>query len=253
MTNPVDAAVKRPFPAKNQLPLTPMSFCSGEPKLAAKLKQDIKPELKLLCDGTQATALFSEMLTTAYNGTNGINYKPIKVGQSTLAGWVDVNVAYSMRLKKSAVNALRAEEAINSPQNPYPGPELKIKFVTETPTTMENDADTAFKLTQLTVRDSGNRRFNDTSVHTLKLYRLVPNNFDFLLAARTLDKETALFKRAVILRAAMTDPVDPQYSIITTIMNFTISDQADQADRVEDIFVAYIRGDIVNVFKFHQK
>jgi hypothetical protein len=248
-----EGAIKRPFPQKNKLPITPASFCSGEPSLMKKLKQDFKEELKLLCDGPQATALFSEMVATAYNGTNVSNYKPIFIGPSTTEGWIDIKISYSMRLKKSVVKALRAEEFLNSPKNSYIGPELKLNFITETPPPSDGDADTTFMVTQKTVRDSGNRQFNDTSVHTLKLYRLIPNNFDFMLAGRTLNQETPLFKRSVTLRAAMTDPSDPEYSVVTTVMGFTISDQRDQADRVEDIFVSFIKNDMLNVFNFHQQ
>lgn len=252
-------ATRNPTPRKNNLPITPDSYCSSQEEFQKKLKQSITAELSLLCQGGKATTLFSTMVSTAYDGSNLVNYTPIKVGPSAEnPGWVDVTVAFSLRVKKTAVQILRSEEALVSPKSPFVSPDLNITFQFDTPTPNEGDADTVFNVKQRTLRQNGARKFDDTSKHSLKLYRLIPHNFDFLLAARTLIEDTAeiskperLFKKATILRAAMTDPVDPKLGIVTTVMNFLISDQQGQEDRVENIFVNFIKTDILNTFRFH--
>jgi hypothetical protein len=252
-------ATKRPFPQKNKLPISPESYCSGQEGLFKRIKQPIKDEFNLLCQAGKPTPLFTTMVTTAYDGTNAVNYTPIKVGPSAEnPGWVDVKVAFSMRVKKTAVQILRAEEALVGPNASFKSTDLNIFFEYDTPTPIEGDTDTAFNIKQRTQRQNGARRFDDNSKHSLKLYRVMPNNFDFLLAARTLIEDNAeisktarLFKKSTILRAAMTDPKDPNYGIVTTVLGFLISDQEGQDDRVETIFVNYINADILNVFKFH--
>lgn len=259
LTLPSQGAVRKPLPQKNKLPITPVSFCSGQEGLVKKVKQPIQDEFSLLCQAGQPTALFMTMVTSAYDGSNAVNYTPIKVGPSgELPGWVDVKVAYSLRVRKTAVQILRSEEALMGPDFPYKSPDLNISFKFDVAPVLEGDADTAFTVKQRSLRQAGSRNFDDLSTHTLKLYRLIPNNFDFLLAARSLvedsvelNKSERLFKKATVLRAAMTDPKDPSFGIVTTVMNFVVSDQQGQQDRVEDIFVNFIKADLLNVFKYH--
>ena len=248
----VYGATRRPIPQKNKLPITTKNFCSGEQNLLKKVKQPIQEEWGLLCQNGEPTALFDSMVTTAYDGTNTVNYRELSVGPSAAnPGFVEVKVTYSLRLKKSAVRILRSEEALMGPNFPYKSPDLNISFRFAPPPAMEGDADTAFTVIQHSKR-VGARSFDEESSHSLKLYRLIPNNFDFLLAARSLNAPTDLLKKATVLRATMTDPTDPAYGIVTTVMNFLVSDQEGQQDRVEVIFVNYIKADLQNVFKYHQ-
>lgn len=247
-----DSALPRPVPEKVNLPITPDSFCKGVKHVLEVTKQDLREEFEVLCAGEQSTSTFERLFSRPYDGRGDVNYTPLQAGPAASnPGFVQMKVLYSMRVKKSAVDLLLSEEGLMS--NSYTNPDLSLSTRFTDPPENKGDCDTAFSIVQRTKREQGQRRFDDTSNHTLCLYRMNPNNFDFLSAARTLNAPTSVFKKSTILRASLTDPNDANYSISVTVMNLLISDQNNNDDRVEAIFERYIKQDIQNVYKYHVK
>ena len=80
-----------------------------------------------------------------------------------------------------------------------------------------------------------------------------PNNYDFLTAIRTLSAPSDVFRKATVIRASMRDPRDSSGSISITLMNFEVSDQNNNDAKVEDIFSAYIKRDMQEVFNYHSR
>lgn len=242
---PTDKGLKLALPPRNSLPLTPASWCSGLLNANKITKQIYTQEAAVLCANGAPTPQFTALINSAYTGTGDPVITPINVGM--LNGDVQLFVAYAMKLPKPAVQALLGEE--KHVPSTYDQDNLKItaKFVNPPPSN-NGDADTAFNVEQYTeVNDVIS--FRETSKYELKMYRLHPNNFDFFMAARTLLTPTTQFRKAVVLRAIMSDPADPKKSIALSVLNFVMNDRNGNGDNVRATFERFVEADMLALYK----
>ena len=251
-------SASQPLPKKKEIPINGEGYCTGLEEVKKRTKQDAAFELGQLCNGTQPTELLRKLIANPYAGNGTPRIIEIQVGPSS-PGFVRFNVAFSMKVKKSAVELLRGEEAmLRDPMyaNGDGNKDLNVKYAVldpdlEKPLLLEDDSDTAFLISQRDVRATGQRQFDDTSIHLLKLYRMNPDNYDFLTSITSLTKPTGLFNKSIVIRASMTDPDNPREGISFTLMNVEVSDQANNDSKVETIFAGYIVRDIQAVFRYH--
>ena len=261
-----DSVKSLQVPIKQQLPITPESFCVGLANVAKRQKQSAEKELGQLCSGPTPTPLLLQLIQSPYTGGANYQFRTIALGPIAGSDYVGVNVAYSMRIKKSALDLILGEEGmIKDPgyANGDGSPALNVQFKLlppdlSQPLMRENEADTAFNVTQRSKRASGQRQFDNLSLHNLRLYRMNKNNYDFMASIRSLanpavDGKDAIFRRAIVVRATMVDPNDNSMGLSLTLMNFEVSDQRGQADKVEDVFAEYISRDIKAVYQYHTK
>ena len=251
-------SASRPLPKKKEIPLTGEGYCAGLEEVKKRTKQDAAFELGQLCNGTQPTELLRKLIANPYTGNGTPRIIEIQVGPSS-PGFVRFNVAFSMKVKKSAVELLRGEEAMLRDPSYAKGDgnkDMNVQYAVldpdlEKPLLLEDDSDTAFLISQRDIRASGQRQFDDTSIHLLKLYRMNPDNYDFLTSITSLTKPTGLFNKSIVIRASMTDPDNPSGGISFTLMNVEVSDQSNNDAKVETIFAGYISRDIQAVFRYH--
>lgn len=267
-------ASARSLPQRNDLPISAESFCKGMPTVVqASAKQNANEALSSLCQGTNPTQLLRDLITEPYNGGGTPTFKDRGdgLGREEFSGtrYVRFNVAFSMRIPgKRAVDLLLAEEALMRDPTYARGSRdsaLSIQYDVlrpdlEQPLLKENEGDIAFRVLQRTLRTGGRRQFNNLTEHDLKLFRMFDNNFDFMVAVRSLNRDRssqsetrALFNKAIVIRAAITDPNDKKSAIMMTILNFEVYDQQDQDDAVIRIFSNYITKDIQAIYNFHTK
>ncbi|MFW7377790.1 MAG: hypothetical protein ACOH5I_03140 [Oligoflexus sp.] len=113
------------------------------------------------------------------------------------------------------------------------------------------DADISFTVEQVTNVNHERVMFNDVFRHELRMYRLHPNNFDFLLAARTLATPSEQFRKAVVLKGVIADEASPKDSAyLITVFNFIMNDR-EEDDGVEETFLEFIMRDMQSIYQTH--
>lgn len=234
---------------KKNLPASADVFCQGIRKVLARATQNLKAEADVLCADQVATDLLTGLIAQPYTGSGTPTVR--KLARAASPGTVANFLAYAIRVKKKPVPTILAEENLVKSTN-YAGPDgftLALSFDTVPP---ENagDCDTAFKVVQRTVTRNSNVNFDDTSKHDLKLYLMHQDNFDYLMAGRTLVQVTDQIKYSRVLRGVMPDPKDPEYSISVSVVNLVMNDR-NQAERAGDAFDAFIVSDIQSTYNYH--
>ncbi len=230
----------RVLPVKNTIAITPDNFCKGLPNVFAITKQNIKEQTDILCPGGVPSATFTSLITNAYRGTGTPTLTTIRVVEDQAAVTSEILVAYALRVPKNAVKTLLGEE--QHVVVPYQGENLNISAKFLPPPLNLGEADTAFTIEQRTVvRD--NVSFDDTSIHDLRMYPLYPNNFDFFMAARTLQKPSEQFKKSVVLRAVLGDATDPNSAYSVTLLHFVMNSR-EEHERVVEAFTNFITADM---------
>ncbi|WP_141734654.1 hypothetical protein [Oligoflexus tunisiensis] len=223
---------------KNELALTPENLCLGFKNVFAITKQSFQEEVNLLCPNMAPSPLLLSLIAAPYQGVGDPVLTTIanveNADNTTL-----LTVAYAIRVPKSPAQTLIGEE--KHVPVPYSLEPLTVTTRFMDPAPNEGDADTVFTVEQRTVVDAG-EEFDDLSVHDLKLYRMHPNNFDFLAAVRTLRTPSDQFKKAVVVRGVMKDPNDPNSSISVSVLNFLMNSR-DEADNVAEVFSQFIVDD----------
>lgn len=239
------------LPEKNVVALTPANFCAGIKNVKALSKQTFTDEVAVLCNNATPTPMFNSLMANAYNGVGTQNLTEIIAGETGQMGQIQILAAYAMRINKPAVPLLLAEEPyINVANYNVDGFKMEFKFVA--PPANENDCDTGFRIEQFSQRSKQPAKFDDTSIHDLKLYRLFPNNFDFMMAVRSIVTPTVQFKKSIALRAVMTDPTDPKKAYSVTVLNLTMNGRGEE-DRMIETVMAYIRSDMRSVYTYHNQ
>lgn len=242
-------AAQNVLPPINQLALTPENFCLGLKNLFAITKQSIQDEANLICPNFVPAPLLGTILSNAYQGVGEPTISTVLVLETPATQTTQITVAYAMKLAKPPVPVLLGEEKhVPSPYSKNPLT-IQAKFVT--PALNTGDADTVFTVEQQTTVDAA-VKFDDISSHDLKLYRLYPNNFDFFMAARTLNKPTEQFKRSVVLRGVMRDANNPNASYSITVLNFVMNSR-NQHDRVVAAFTDFITADLKALYAEQSK
>jgi|GEM_PF-3367410 len=234
----------RPVPVKNVVAMTTDNYCKGLPSVFATTKQDIKEQTDVLCLNGAPTSTFNTLISTAFRGTGAPVITTIRELEIPAALSSEIFVTYALRIPKNAVATLLGEE--KHVLSPYQQGNLTInaRFL-PTPINL-GEADTAFSLEQKTiVRD--NVSFDDTSLHSLRMYTLYPNNFDFFLAARTLNAPSEQFKKSVVVRAVIGDATDPKFSYSITVLHFVMNSR-EQHERVVTAFMNFIRSDAMALY-----
>ena len=245
------------LPTKKDVPLTTASFCAGVENVLKVTKQDFKPEIAALCTGATPTALFATILAAPYLGTGTRRVTEIKVGDAASKDDVQIFITYSMRFAKGTVPILLKEEPYLATASKYeekPGDTdgLKVSYKFLPPPLNLGDSDTAFQVEQLTSHAGNNVDFSDKSKHDLRLYRMHPDNFEFLMAVRTLAAPTAQFKRAVAVRGVMTDPTNPANAYSLTVINLVMNGR-NANNNVIDKFMDFIKADMASLYTFINK
>lgn len=236
------------LPEKNVLPITAASFCQGIKNVKAITKQNFDEEIALICDGDNPTPLFDELIANPFAGENNPELNVLDkedLGDNK----IQLRVVYSLRIPKGPVPLLLGEEPMVA-NSAYDNDGFKISFKFVTPPPNDGDADTGFELEQYSSHEGNGVDFEDTSKHTLKLYRLHPGNFDFFLAARTLIEKSEQFFHSVALRGAMPDPANPDQALSITVMNLIMNGR-DNEDNVLDIVEEYLQDDMEQVYNYH--
>jgi len=233
----------RLIPAKNAQALTPENFCVGVGNVLKVSKQSFADEAAQLCPNGVPSANFKTLVATPYAGTGEPNFIfQISEVKETLTS--NIIVAYSMKIPKNAVKVLLGEEQHVS--SVYKGANLTISAKFLPPPINLGEADTAFQIEQrTTVKD--NVSFDDVSVHDLRLYRMFPNNFDMMMAVRTLTKPTEQFRKAVVVRGVMQDPSNPNQALSFSVLNFSMNSR-DKHDRVVAAFTDFIKADFQSLY-----
>jgi hypothetical protein len=261
-----DSSNGRQTPVKQKLPITAESFCKGAEYVLKRQRQGAEKEMAQLCNGATPTELLKDLIRSPYSGGDNYRFRTINLAPISSSSYVSVNVAYSMRVKKSAVDLLLAEEGMIKDQTYANGDgaselnvAVKLLPVDLSKAPLPNsEADTAFSMIQRSTRRSGQRQFDNVSSHDLRLYRMNPDNYDFMMSIRSLnnpavDGRDAIFRHGIVIRAAMTDPNDSSSGISITLVNFEVSDQRNQDAKVEDVFASYMNRDIRAVYRYHTK
>lgn len=239
------------LPTKNSLPITPDTFCAGIRNILSKAKQQLTAEADVICTGNTANQLLLQLLASPYQGGGNpqvTQLQPPNPGNENVANFV----TYAMRVKKKPVATLLSEEGIirqTNYDNQESGFKLSLGFA-DVPPVNEGDSDTSFLVIQQTFADQNNVNFADTSKHDLKLYIMYPNNFEFLMAGRTLVAPTEQIKYGGVLRAVMPDPKDPEYSITVSVINFVMNGRG-RNEQVQDAFNTFILSDLESSYQYH--
>lgn len=239
------------LPEKNVVALTPANFCAAIKNVKAQSKQTFASEIAVLCTNDTPTAMFNGLIANAYNGVGTQQLTEIIAGPTGQMGQIQILAAYAMRINKPAVPLLLAEEPyINVANYNFDGFKMEFKFVAPPPN--DNDCDTGFRVEQFSQRRGQRVEFDDTSLHDLKLYRLYPNNFDFMMAVRSIVTPTVQFKKSIALRGVMTDPADPKRAYSVTVLNLTMNGRGEEERMIETV-MAYLRSDMRSVYAYHNK
>ncbi len=237
------------LPPKNVLALSPENFCLGLKNAFAITKQNFADEAALLCPAQVPSPLFRTLLSNAYQGVGEPIITTILIQETSATKTTQITVAYAMKINKPPVKVLLAEE--KRVPTPYAENPLAISAKFGPPPLNTGDADTAFTVEQRTKVDAL-VSFDDISMHDLKLYRLHPNNFDFFMAARTLTTPSEQFKKSVVFRGVMRDPVNANASYSISVLNFVMNSR-DQHDRVVDAFTKFITADFKGLYTDQNK
>jgi hypothetical protein len=241
------------LPVKNDLPISGDVFCAGLTKTLDTMKQDVKTEAAVLCSGDKATALLNDLIATPYTGTGNPPLRQIDSAAPTGQGNVRNYVAYSIRVPKKAVPMLLAEEDLVKATTYSDSEGFKIALSMDPQLIVnENDCDTAFRVIQYAENRNQRAAFTDTSKHDLKFYRLHPDNFDYLAAARTLVAPTEQIKHASIVRGFMPDPADKNFTISFSVIH-SVMNGRDFEERVSSAFEGFIASDVATTYNFHTK
>ena len=104
-----DSASSLQMPKKQQLPISADSFCIGLANVAKRQKQNAEKELGQLCSGITPTPLLLQLIQSPYTGGANYQFRTIALGPIPGSNYVGVNIAYSMRIKKSALDLILAE------------------------------------------------------------------------------------------------------------------------------------------------
>jgi hypothetical protein len=251
--NALSQVKNRPLPLVEKLPLSPDNLCKGMPNVFAISKQEIKEQVGILCnaDGT-ATATFLQAIATAYQGGPTDTTIVHTERQIDLPEGPSVELLYvqGLRVPKKAVQALLGQEKyVTVPYSGAAQPSGTLKnsqsFITPPPVNL-NFADTAFAVEQV-LDVNAPVVFKDVSRYDLRLYLVHPNNFDFFLAARTLQAKTNHFRSAVVVRAVIADKADPNYSYTVSVLHFKMNDH-DKPDPVMTNVGILMRADLKNLY-----
>jgi hypothetical protein len=224
---------------KNDLALTPENLCLGFKNVLAKTKQVIQEEVNHLCPNNAPSPMLLNLLAAPYQGVGDPVLTIIANVEDRNADTSLLTLAYAIRVPKSPAQTLILEE--KHVPVPYSVRPLTVTNRFMDPPTNEGDADSVFTVEQRTVVTRG-EEFDDLSLHDLKLYRMHPNNFDFLAAARTLRTPSDQFKKAVVVRGVMKDPTDATKSISVSVVHFLMNGR-DEADNVSEVFLQFIVDD----------
>jgi hypothetical protein len=227
------------LPPKNVIALTPENFCLGLKNAFAITKQNFAEEAAFLCPAQVPSPLFRTLLSNAYQGVGEPVITNILIQETPSTKTSQVTVAYAMKINKPPFKVLLAEE--KRVTTPYAENPLTISAKFGTPPLNTGDADTAFTVEQR-AKVEALVSFDDISMHDLKLYRLYPNNFEFFMAARTLQTPSEQFKKSVVFRGVMRDPMNANASYSFSVLNFVMNSR-DQHARVVDAFSKFIIAD----------
>lgn len=239
------------LPEINKLPVSTNVFCAGLQKVLPTMKQDLSKEAKVLCNGATATPLLNDLVSAPYAGVGVPELRTIPSSQNVGQGNIQNYVAFAIRIPKKPVPAILAEEQLvnlTKYQN-ADGFSIALKIDPELPIN-EGDCDTAFRVIQNAKSTNERAVFDDVSKHDLKLYRLHPDNFDYLAAGRTLITATEQIKYATILRGFMPDPADNNYTISFSVVNSVMNGRGFN-DRVGASFSGFISSDVGSSYDFH--
>lgn len=236
-------------PTKNVQALTPENFCVGMGNVLKTIKQTITDEAALLCPNGVPSATLKALVATPYTGAGTPNMVTLASTEFKDTTSSLITVAYSMKVPKNAVKALLGEEKhVNAV---YKGDNLSISAKFLPPPINTGEADTAFQLEQrTTVVDKVS--FDEASVHDLRLYRMFPNNFDMMMAVRTLNKPSEQFRKAVVIRGVMNDPNDPNQALSFSLLSFLMNSR-NQHDRVIAAFSKFIEVDFMTLYSEQTK
>jgi hypothetical protein len=239
------------LPVKNDLPISGDVFCAGLAKTLGTMKQNVKTEAAVLCNGNKATALLNDLIATPYTGTGNPPLRQIDSAAPVGQGNVRNYVAYSIRAPKKAVPMLLAEEQLVKTTKYSDSEGFTIALSMDPQLIVnENDCDTAFRVNQYAENKNERAPFTDNSKHDLKFYRLHPDNFDYLAAARTLVEPTGQIKHASIVRGFMPDPADKNFTISFSVVH-SIMNGRDFEERVSSAFEGFIASDVATAYNFH--
>lgn len=246
------------LPVANKLPITPDNFCLGAQNTLKNAKQVLTDELAVLCTANTATTLFKDLIAAPYAGTGTPTLTEVFTAREDNNNKTsEIMVAFAMRIPKTAVNTLLVEEKhavvpYDSEAQPPPlGNQLanmKMSFQFMEPPKNEGDADTTFTLQQTVDTRSVAVNFKDVSTHELRQYILHPNNFDFFLAGRTLVAPTEQFKKSVVVRGFLTDPADPNKTLVITVAHFLMNSR-DQHDQLVLAFSNFLTTDVSKLYQ----
>lgn len=272
------------LPEKNVLPISLESFCSGMPNVKAITTQDIEEELGVFCDNSNApTAILQQIADRPYDAAADANpdtdpstyIVTLPQTANVTGNRIQFNIAFAIRVKKSAVSAVIAEEPnalvpYNSPANDRISLKIETSFI-EPPENTGN-ADTSFSVEQTVnvVRDN-DIAMKDVSVHRLNMYRIQPNNLDFFVAARTLESTTSTelslndepvpnasgqFEKANVVRGMMTDPADPESALVFTTINIIMNSRDEPESNIYEgmleAFTLFTNNSLIDAYKAHQ-
>ena len=264
------------LPVKNELPVTLDSFCAGIPNVTAITKQQIEDELAVFCDAeNKPTQTLINLAAAPYVGVGNAEdfVLVLPTAQDIPATKMNLNIAYAIRIKKSAVKALIAEEP--NALVPYASPEdddtvltIETKFL-EAPNN-EGEADTSFTVEQtVDVNRDGRIQFKDISTHTLSMYRIQERNLDFFLAARTLETSETVdfddegpdgskqFDQANVVRGIMTDPNNPDEALVFSTINIIMNSRSNNTgsniyEGMADAFTTFLNQSVIDAYQAHQ-
>ena len=243
------------LPVKNELPLSPDTFCQGVERVLAKASENLQNEAAAICQNGQANAAFNSLLQNPFQGQGDPAdfIQTLQSNEQVPANHLQIFIGYSMVINNEPVAAHIIEEKFV--ETPYTSQDqiLKISNQFETSPLNLGDSDTVFQLKQtvdVNRQDNPQVKFTDVSTHYLKLYTLHPDNFDFFLAARTLVTPTEQFAKAVVLRGVYRNPNNPAQSIVVSILNFMMNDRGggNIGDGIEEAFMAFIVSDMGQLY-----
>ncbi len=234
----------RLIPSKNMQALTPENFCVGVGNVLKVSKQSFADEAAQLCPNGLPSATLKALVASPYAGSGQPNIITLNVAEVKETTTSNITVAYAMKIPKNAVKVLLGEEAHVS--SIYKGENLTISAKFLPPPINLGEADTAFQIEQKTVVKD-NVSFDDTSVHDLRLYRMFPNNFDMMMAVRTLSKPSEQFRKSVVVRGVMQDASNPDQALSFSVLSFSMNSR-ERHDRVIAAFSEFIKSDFMSLY-----
>ncbi|SMF08476.1 hypothetical protein [Pseudobacteriovorax antillogorgiicola] len=232
------------------------NLCMGLTELLNKTKQDFANEVAILCPNGLPSEDLQRMMDNPYQGSGNVDNFIRNLDRDDLNNdEMQVKFYYGIKMTKDIVKTVIKEEPIAV--LPYNGSVLKIQNAFMEPPKNLGDSNSAFLVQQFIDVNNERRdvKFNDTSLHDLKVYQLFPDNFNFFLAARTQVEVTEQFKRSVVLKAFLTDPQNPNMVYGFNLVNMVMNDRGggNVEDGQRDEFMQFFEISIRESYQEHMK